>query len=172
MGPLVVNVADLLHRRGARRHERLIAPSLAGLAVVGTIVPAGEPITVDVDLESVSDGILATGSVAARWRSECRRCLTDLADEARGRFQELFEPDARDGETFPLHHEHVDLEPLARETLLLELPLAPLCREECRGLCPTCGTDLNQGACRCAPAGRDPRWEALDELREQLNLTD
>ena len=169
MGPLVVNVADLLHRRGARRHERLIAPSLAGLAVVGTVVPANEPVSVDVDLESVSDGILVTGSVAARWRSECRRCLTDLTDEARGRFQELFEPDAREGETYPLHHEHIDLEPLARETLLLELPLAPLCRLECRGLCPTCGADLNQGACRCAPPGRDPRWEALDVLREQLN---
>jgi DUF177 domain-containing protein len=169
MGPLVVNVADLLHRRGARRHERLTAPSLPGLAVVGTVVPADEPVDVDVDLESVSDGILATGSVTARWRSECRRCLTDLAGEVRGDFQELFEPHARDGETYPLHHEHVDLEPLARETLLLELPLAPLCREECRGLCPTCGADLNQGACRCAPADRDPRWGALDELRDQLN---
>lgn len=169
MGPLVVNVADLLHRRGARRHERLIAPSLAGLAVVGTVVPANEPVSVDVDLESVSDGILATGSVTAQWRSECRRCLADVADGARGDFQELFEPHAREGETYPLHHEHVDLEPLARETLLLELPLAPLCRQECRGLCPTCGADLNQGACRCAPPGRDPRWEALDVLREQLN---
>ena len=169
MGPLVVNVADLLHRRGARRHERLIAPSLSGLAVVGTVVPANEPVDVDVDLESVCDGILATGSVTARWRSECRRCLADVADRAHGDFQELFEPHAREGETYPLHHDHVDLEPLARETLLLELPLAPLCRQECRGLCPTCGADLNQGACRCAPPSRDPRWEALDVLREQLN---
>lgn len=168
MGPLVVNVADLLHRRGARRHEQLTASSLAGLAVVGTVVPSSEPVHVDVDLESVSDGILATGSVVAQWRSECRRCLTDVTGAARGSFQELFEPHSREGETYPLHHEHVDLEPLARETLLLELPLAPLCRQECSGLCPTCGDDLNLGACHCPPAARDPRWEALDELRDQL----
>ena len=169
MGPLVVNVADLLHRRGARRHERLIAPSLTGLAVVATVVPPHEPINVDVDLESVSDGILATGSVTARWRSECRRCLADVADEAVGGFQELFEPQAREGETYPLRHEHVDLEPLARETLLLELPLAPLCREDCRGLCPSCGADLNQGQCACVRVERDPRWAALDALRTDLD---
>jgi uncharacterized protein len=169
VGPLVVNVADLLHRRGARRHEQLTASSLTGLTVVGTVVPSDEPVNVDVDLESVSDGILATGSVMAKWRSECRRCLTDLTGEARGEFQELFEPNAREGETYPLRHEHVDLEPLARETLLLELPLAPVCRQECRGLCPSCGDDLNLGICRCPPAPRDPRWEALDELRDQLN---
>jgi uncharacterized protein len=169
MGPLVVNVADLLHRRGARRPERLVAPSLPGLAVVGTVVSPDVPTTVDVDLESVSDGILVTGSVTARWRGECRRCLVDVTGVARGEFRELFEPDAREGETYPLRHEHIDLEPLARETLLLELPLAPLCRDDCRGLCPTCGADLNQGACGCATAGRDPRWAALDELRDQLN---
>ena len=169
MGPLVLNVSDLLHRRGARRHEQLTVPALAGLAVVGTSVPPGHQITVNVDLESVSDGILATGSVAAAWRSECRRCLADVTGDARAGFQELFEPRAREGETYPMQHEHIDLEPLARETLLLELPLAPLCREDCLGLCPTCGVDLNESACDCAPTDRDPRWAALDELRDQLN---
>jgi uncharacterized protein len=117
----------------------------------------------------VSEGILATGTVTAPWGGECRRCLADVTGEARGTYQELFEVDAREGETYPLRHEHIDLEPLARETLLLELPLAPLCRPECRGLCPTCGVDRNQTDCECAPAPRDPRWDALDALRDQLN---
>ena len=96
--------------------------------------------------------------------------LPDRGDRSgAGEFQELFEPDSAEGETYPLHHEQVDLEPLARETLLVELPLAPLCRQECRGLCPICGEDLNRGACHCPPATGDPRWEALDELRDQLN---
>jgi uncharacterized protein len=168
MRPLVINVADLLHRRGARRHERLTVPALEGMAVVGTSVPPGD-MTVDVDLESVSEGILATGSVSTRWRSECRRCLIEVTGEACAHFQELFEPHAREGETYPLRHEHIDLEALAREALLLELPLAPLCRDGCLGLCPTCGADLNEGACACRPAAGDPRWAALDELRDQLN---
>jgi uncharacterized protein len=168
VGPLVVNVADLLHRRGARRHERL-STSLAGLGVVGTVVAPEAPVDVDVELESVSDGVLATGAVEAQWRAECRRCLVDLSGQVRGEFQELFEPDAREGETYPLRHEHIDLEPLARETLLLELPLAPLCQQDCRGLCPVCGVDRNRDTCRCPPATADPRWKALDELRDQLN---
>jgi uncharacterized protein len=169
MGPLVVNVADLLHRRGARRHERLTVPALMGLAVVGTSVAPGQEITVDVDLESVSDGILVTGAVAAAWRSECRRCLTEVTGNVQAALQELFEQHAREGETYPIEHEHIDLEPLARELLLLELPLAPLCREDCQGLCPTCGADRNESACACTSTDRDLRWAALDELRDQLN---
>jgi uncharacterized protein len=168
VGPFVLNVADLLRRRGARRHERLTA-SLAHLHVVGTSVAPDAPVTVDVELESVSEGVLATGTVTAPWSSECRRCLARVAGEAHGAYQELFEVDAREGETYPLRHEHMDLEPLARETLLLELPLAPLCRPECRGLCPTCGVDRNETECDCVPAARDPRWDALDALRDELN---
>jgi uncharacterized metal-binding protein YceD (DUF177 family) len=69
-----------------------------------------------------------------------------------------------DEETYPLVGDQLDLRPLVRDALLLELPLAPLCREDCRGLCAQCGTDLNSGPCECEPA-RDPRWNALDALR-------
>jgi uncharacterized protein len=166
---LVINVADLLHRRGTRRHEQLTASAFAGLDVVGTSIPPGHPITLDVDLESVSEGILVTGSVGAAWRGECRRCLAEVSGDGRAVFQELFEHRAREGETYPIHHEHIDLEPLAREAMMLELPLAPLCREDCKGLCPTCGADLNESTCDCTSTDRDPRWAALDELRDQLN---
>ncbi len=79
--------------------------------------------------------------------------------------QELFETTPRDGESYPLGHDKVDLEPLARESLILDLPLVPLCKDDCRGLCATCGKDLNTGDCDCAPAGADVRWAALDVLR-------
>jgi uncharacterized protein len=79
--------------------------------------------------------------------------------------QELFEATPREGESYPLGHDRVDLEPLARESLILDLPLVPLCREDCRGLCPTCGKDLNEGHCGCLPAAADVRWAALDVLR-------
>jgi uncharacterized protein len=69
-----------------------------------------------------------------------------------------------DEETYPLEGDQLDLRPLVRDALLLELPLAPLCRQDCCGLCTQCGADLNSGPCDCLPAP-DPRWGALDVLR-------
>ena len=71
----------------------------------------------------------------------------------------------RDEEAYPLRGDELDLEPLARDAVILELPLAPLCSEGCLGLCPTCGANRNTEPCACAPPS-DPRWSALDALRE------
>jgi uncharacterized metal-binding protein YceD (DUF177 family) len=79
----------------------------------------------------------------------------------------LFEFEAREGESYPIRGEHIDLAPLTREALLLNLPLAPLCREDCAGLCPRCGADLNAGPCGCGSDERDPRWAILDVLKEE-----
>ena len=163
MGPLVVNVADLLRRPGIRRHEELHGH--VPVTMVGTSVSADDDVGVRVTLEAVSEGVLATGSVTASWRAECRRCLRPVAGEVVVQFRELCERHAREGETYPLIHEQVDLEPLARETLLLELPLTALCQADCPGICPSCGADLSEGACDCEPVVRDPRWAALDDLR-------
>ena len=164
---LFVNVADLLHRPGARRRVQLSSPVEALLParrVVSSAVPDRSDVDLDAMLEWVSDGVLATVTVTAPWEAECRRCLSPVRGWATGAFQELFEPRAREGETYPLTGDRIDLAPLARETLLLELPLAPLCREDCAGLCPECGADRNAGPCGCAPVARDARWAALDEL--------
>ncbi|MDQ3979486.1 MAG: DUF177 domain-containing protein [Actinomycetota bacterium] len=161
---LVVLVADLLYRPGARRRVTETGPS-DDLRVVASTVAAGSDVTIDAILEWVTDGLLATGTATAAYEGECRRCLTTLRGTVRAQFQELFEFDAREGESYPIKGEHIDLAPLAREALLLGLPLAPLCREDCAGLCPRCGADLNAGACGCRPDDRDPRWAALDVLR-------
>ena len=162
-GGFVVNVADLLHRPGSRRRERITAP-VGELSVVDTTVPAGTPVTVDTVLEWVSDGVLATGTAAGDWSAECRRCLKPVSGRVEAMFRELYEPKARDGESYPLEGDRVDLGPLAAESLLLELPLAPVCREDCAGLCPTCGADRNAGTCGCVEEVGDARWAALDDL--------
>jgi uncharacterized protein len=164
---LRVNVADLAHKPGARRHER-VSGTLGPLRVVGTTVPAGTVADVDTVLEWVSEGVLATGEVVSEWEGECRRCLRPVHGQARAEFRELFEQRPQEGQTYPLRHEHIDLEPLAREALLVELPLAPLCSPDCRGLCPECGADLNAGPCGCAPSQGDPRWQVLDALRGEI----
>ena len=161
---LVVLVADLLHRPGARRQIHEVATS-DELRVVGSTVPARSEVTVDATLEWVTDGVLATGVVTTAYEGECRRCLTTVPGVVRANFQELFEFEAREGESYPIKGEHIDLAPLVNEALLLELPLAPLCREDCQGLCPRCGADLNAGPCGCDPDDRDPRWAALDVLK-------
>ena len=162
--PFLVNVADLVHRPGAHRRERL-SGRLGGLRVAAAAVTPDSEVTVDTLLEWVSDCVLATGTASAEWVGDCRRCLGPVGGVLTVEFRELFSPAIEEGDGYPLRGDQVDLEPLAREAVLLDLPLAPLCAAECRGLCPTCGADLNQGACACVPEVVDPRWAALDALR-------
>jgi uncharacterized protein len=163
--PFVVNISDLLDRPGARRRERVDGRLAGPITVVDSSLRTELPVAVDALLEWVSDGLLVTGTVEGAWEGPCRRCLGPVQDTLRTEVQELFESNPREGESYRLEHDRVDLEPLAREALVLDLPLAPLCQEDCRGLCPTCGADLNQGDCDCPPAEPDSRWAALDVLR-------
>lgn len=165
MKPFVVNVADLVNRPGARRRERVEGRLREPVVVVDSALRAEVPVVVDLVLEWVSDGLLATGTVEGAWEGPCRRCLRPVQGLLKAEVQELFESKHREGETYRLGHDFIDLEPLARESLVLDLPLAPLCGQDCLGLCPTCGADLNQGGCDCPPAEPDARWAALDVLR-------
>jgi uncharacterized protein len=77
---------------------------------------------------------------------------------------ELFEEEPIEGETYRLDHDVLDLEPMVRDALALELPPAPVCQEACQGLCPTCGIDRNHATCDCGAEEPDPRWAALRSL--------
>ena len=165
MKPFVLNISDLVERPGARRRERVEGRLSGPVTVVDSTLRTEVPVVVDALLEWVSDGLLVTGTVEGAWEGLCRRCLTPVPGTLRAEVQELFESRPADDDAYRLGHDSVDLEPLAREALVLDLPLAPLCREDCRGLCPTCGADLNQGACDCPPVEVDSRWAALDVLR-------
>lgn len=72
---------------------------------------------------------------------------------------------ADDVDLFPYSGEEVDLAPLLREQIILVVPFAPLCSDECRGLCPACGIDRNTGTCTCDTTPIDPRWSALKNLK-------
>lgn len=163
-GPFVVGVARLA-RQGPRREHR--SGVLAGLAVTGSEVPPGAEVDIDVLLEPVQGGVLATGAVAAPWVGSCRRCLGPAGGTLRAPVRELYERGSDLEETYALEKDQLDLEPLVRDAVLLELPQAPLCREGCAGLCPNCGAELDQGPCGCPRADRDPRWAGLERLRER-----
>lgn len=134
------------------------------LRVSGSTVPPTADVVVDVELVPVGRAIEVVGTVTAPWSGECRRCLRPISASVLAHVRELFEGTPVEEETYPLVHDEVDLELLAREAVVLELPQAPLCREDCLGLCPTCGADRNESPCSCPPA-TDPRWAALDRLR-------
>ena len=123
-------------------------------------------VSVRLRLESYAGGLRARGRVGAPWHGTCRRCsaaVTGVSDVAVAeRF--VSHRDPVDEEAYPIDGDVIDLRHLVRDAVLLDLPLAPLCRDDCRGLCPLCGTDRNEAACECQPA-TDPRWATLDELR-------
>jgi uncharacterized protein len=161
---LVASVADLLKHPGStKRLERETV--LDDLGISASRVPAGEPVLVDVELQSVNDGIVAVGTVRTSWEGECRRCLKPARGEVAAAVQEVYERDPVEGETRALDGAEVDLSELARDAVLLELPLAPLCRDDCAGLCPQCGADLNESGCDCVVETKDPRWAALEQVR-------
>jgi uncharacterized protein len=166
--PLLVNVAELLRHPASRQEVRLQLPS-EGLTVLDSAVPAGALIDVDVALESLSDGVVVTGRVSAPWEGDCRRCLGPAGGTLDVMVRELYQPKPDSDEAFPIVGDQLDLEPLVREALLLELPLAPLCRPDCAGLCPECGADRNDTDCGHHLVAHDPRWDVLDELRGRLD---
>jgi uncharacterized protein len=168
MNPLLANVAELLRHPGTRRAVRVEVPS-DGLCVVDTTVAEGTPIDVDVELESLTDGIVVTGRVSARWEAVCRRCLGPVEGLVDVFVRELYQARPESDEAFAIQNDVLDLEPLVREAVLLDLPLAPLCRPDCAGLCPECGADLNAADCGHRRGDTDARWAALDDLRERLD---
>jgi uncharacterized protein len=141
------------------------APTGLGLDVVG--VPEGVPVELDLRLESVVEGVLVSGSARAQASGECVRCLDPIVIELDLDVQELFAyPDtaAADAEEIAqVEDELVDFRPVLRDAVVLALPLQPVCRDDCLGLCATCGARLNDD-----PAHQhdqvDPRWAALGDL--------
>ena len=91
----------------------------------------------------MNDGIEVTGTVSAPWATVCRRCLVDVAGIAVGSVDELYQIEPLDPEAYLIEDGQLDLVPLVRETVLLELDLERQCRDDCAGLCPVCGIDRN-----------------------------
>ena len=163
--PFIADVLALRRHPGHREALRVQAP-LPGMRITESWVPDREPVDLSVTLEAVEGGVLVVGSVSAPYEGECRRCLGPVTGSLSAPVDEVFVREPEEGDTYPIEGDRIDLEPLTREALVLALPLAPLCSPDCKGLCPTCGADLNAGPCACTPASGDPRWSALDALRE------
>lgn len=164
---LVLDTHELGRRAGAMRvvQTTVDAPADLGIAVIG--VPPGSPVELDLRLESVVEGVLVTGTATVEVRGECVRCLGAVSGQLEVDIQELFvysgvEPD--DDLASRLQGDLIDLEPLLRDEVVLDLPFQPLCRDNCLGLCLECGANQNENPDHGHETGLDPRWEALRGL--------
>lgn len=169
--PFVVDLTELGRGPGTMLELDLVevAPEGWGNPVV-EVVP-GSTISAQVRFESVIEGVLATGFADCEVAGSCGRCLEPIRDRIRVPFDELFryadQPDPDDSDDHPtLVGVLADLEPSLRDAIVLALPWAPRCREDCPGLCPECGALLAED-----PDHRhdrtDPRWAALAGMLDQ-----
>lgn len=176
-GPLVIDTRELGRRPGNQRLVTRLAPAPADLgnAVIG--VPEGSPLDLELRLESVVEGVLVSGTVRGRALGECVRCLDDVDLPVEVDLQELYSypdsvesrpghPELEDDEhdLHLLEDDLIDLEPVLRDSAVLALPLQPLCRPDCPGLCPTCGARLADEP-EHHHDSVDPRWAALSSLQ-------
>ena len=181
--PWMLDTTDLGRRPGSMVEVEREIPALEdfGTAVIG--VPEGEPLAVQARLESVVEGVLVTGSVRATALGACVRCLDPVSTDVEATFQELYGyadraahhrevgADDEETDTHVIVDGVIDLEPLLRDAVVPALPFKPVCREDCLGLCATCGVRLEED-----PGHEhdviDPRWSSLAELASDPDSTD
>jgi uncharacterized protein len=141
----------------------VVDPMGQGLASV----LAGEVIELNLRLESVHEGILATGEVDTTATAECSRCLEPLKLEVEVDFQELFAYSLEQEDDFLVQEEQIDLEQAITDAVVLSLPFKPVCSEDCLGLCPECGVKMAEDPNHVHQVQIDSRWSELESFRKE-----
>lgn len=156
-----IDVSELLDSVGEYRDVR-IEEAVDELKL--GLVEIDLPVLAALRLESVEDGIFVTGTLSGRAELTCARCLKPFEDDFGVNVREMFSADPGDDDYEISEPGSMDPEPMVRDSVLLAMPFSPLCREDCKGLCPRCGADWNLEKCECPEQVSDPRWAALEKL--------
>jgi uncharacterized protein len=164
---LIFSIHDMGSHTGEIKEYHREVPAPAGLSTAMIGVPEGSELELDVRLESVGEGVLVSGTASFTLSGQCSRCLTELEFPGATDFQELFSYPERAAaeDTSRVTGEDIDLEPLLRDQIVLDLPFTPLCRPDCAGLCPQCGANLNDDPAHTHETPADPRWADLANWR-------
>lgn len=166
--PLSVDVSELLRIPGSSIAVRSTSPA-EGFALVLAEVDEGSDLQIDLLLEALVDGVHVSGSVEAAVTLRCRRCLREIHERRRVDVDELASyPGEERDDAYPIAERRIDLGPMMRDVVVGQLPTDPLCRTDCRGLCPVCGRDRNEADCGHDDGPQDVRWGPLAELRDRL----
>jgi len=194
-GALVFDMRQLGRQAGSALSRSRTVPAPADLRLELVSVPVGAEVSLDVRFEAVTEGVLATGTATAPLAGECARCLDPLTSTVSVSFQELYlysdgrprgsreasdkydkrdkygrydEDEERDDEERYLDGDLLDLEPALRDAVVLTLPMSPLCRDDCPGLCAECGAPLaDAGPDHGHEDATDPRWAGLKRFDDQ-----
>ncbi|WP_374758247.1 DUF177 domain-containing protein [Leifsonia sp. LS1] len=150
-----------MRRPGAMREQELAIPVREKLGEGLISVPEGAMLDLDLRLESVHEGILVSAVASTTATGVCGRCLIDIEGPVEVDFQELFAYPSGEAFDYEVHDDHVDLEPLIRDAVVLALPFQPVCRPDCPGLDPETGERLADVPDREPTQTVDPRWSAL-----------
>lgn len=166
---LRLDIGDILDIPGASRtlHERLVVPGTSSS-------PAAE-LVLDASLDSMLDGIGVHGTLIGQATTQCSRCLEPMMIPVEATVREVFlspGEETAEGEAYEVRGVEIDLEPLIRDHVALDLPAYPRCREDCAGLCPTCGIDRNTMTCSCTTVSIDPRLRVLADLEPMEGTQD
>ena len=164
--PLVVNAVELLRRPGSTKDIDVVV--VAEDFEFNDSRIDDVPVQVRLHLEALSDGIAVTGVATAHWHGECKRCLAPVQESTEIDIDELYQVKVTDPDAFPIDADQLTLLPMVRENILVVVPQFLLCQPECKGMCPQCGADLNEGQCSCATPVTDDRWAALEALKREL----
>ncbi|MEO8286322.1 MAG: DUF177 domain-containing protein [Chloroflexota bacterium] len=185
---LIFNVAQLLKEHvGATRRLTIESPSLTLYYEDTDEGDGGEvearDLTGSAKATRVGEGLLVQGDVEANVQLQCSRCLEDISVPVEASLEEQFEPtvdvetgrsvkkddDIEDDTVFTIDPNHMmDLTEPVRQALLVAIPMRPLCKVDCKGLCVVCGADLNDTDCGHTQEAPDARWEGL----KALNIAD
>jgi uncharacterized protein len=179
---LVFDLRSLSRQAGSARAEARIAQAPADVRLELASVPEGSDVELNLKFEAVTEGVLVTGGATVQVAGECARCLGPVTGTVTVSLVELYryhddprhnkskrgktedeEPD--DDEERFLDGDRLDLEPALRDAVVLALPMSPLCREDCPGLCVECGVPLAEAGPGHTHQDRiDPRWADLAQL--------
>lgn len=175
----MLDTRELGRRPGSQRLVSFSAeaPAELGIEILG--VPEGSPVTFDLRLEAVMEGVLVSGTASADLEGECARCLEAIEDEVTIDVQELYlyddsregsarsrddSEDDEDDDVSRTEGDLINLEPVLRDAVVLALPFQPLCQDDCPGLCAECGARLADDPDHGHDEPVDPRWAALGNL--------
>ncbi len=166
--PWAVDLRELGRRAGSMREVERTLPAPADWRVELIGVPEGAPVHLTLRLESVMEGVLVSGEVHVPLEGQCARCLEPIEDSLDLDLQELFAYEgsttlqtSEEDEVRRVEGDHIDLEPLVRDAVVLSLPLSPVCDEDCSGLCVDCGQRLDDLPPDHGHELLDPRWAGL-----------
>lgn len=163
----ILNTHDLPRRAGEMKEYRLALEIEKPIGIDVIAVPAGT-LNLDLKLESVAEGVLATGEFDVIAKGECIRCLDPIELELHRNFQELYaytpDPELEKEDQFLMDGDLMDLEAPIRDAIVLALPINPVCHEDCEGLCPECGLKWEELPEDHAHQQIDARWSALQGL--------